>query len=709
MDVFDRLFGARSLRESLDAYSDVALAGLVVGIIGMMIVPLPTPMVDVLLTVNIAGAVTLLMVSLYIPRALEITAFPSILLITTLFRLGLNVSTTRLILLQADAGQVVEAFGNFVVQGNYVVGGVIFLIITVIQFIVIAKGAERVSEVAARFTLDAMPGKQMSIDADLRAGAFDLEEAQKRRAEVERESQLFGSMDGAMKFVKGDAIAGVVITTINIIAGLVIGILQQGMAAGEAATTYVLLTIGDGLVSQIPALLISVTAGIIVTRVSSEMEDAHLGQDIFSQVMNHPKAIVIAAGLLWALAVVPGLPTLPFVAIGGLAGFVGYGLLRSAGGGGAEMSDEEAEEVEQVEQEARQGAEQAKALIPAVTPLTVEVGEQLSEAMAGEREEWLRETIPTMRESLFYDLGVKIPAIRLRTDSRVVGPWDFQISIDEIPVDRGEYPEGELLANESPHGLEVFELEAEPTVHPVTRDEASWVAEGAAEMLEEAGYSTWDAAGYLVLRMTAALRDNAEEFVTIQQVQGMLDQLEAPYPALVEEVVPKLVGRPVLTEVLRRLADEGISLRYLPRILEILSDRAKAIKDPVRLTEEVRAGLSRHITDAYAGEDGSVIVYVIDREVEETLEGAIRSGEDGEYLALSPEVSREILEAVDEEISSDLEAGRRPVLLTNETVRRHLRKLVSLEIERCAVLAYRELEPAAQVQPLGKISAGAPT
>ncbi len=703
MDLFDRMFGDANLREGLDAYSDVALAALVVGIIGMMIVPLPTPMVDVLLTVNIAGAVTLLMVSLYIPRALEITAFPSMLLITTLFRLGLNVSTTRLILLQADAGRVVEAFGNFVVQGNYVVGGVIFLIITVIQFVVIAKGAERVSEVAARFTLDAMPGKQMSIDADLRAGAFDLEEAQERRAEVQRESQLFGSMDGAMKFVKGDAIAGIVITTINIIAGLVIGMLQQGMPASEAAATYVLLTIGDGLVSQIPALLISVTAGIIVTRVSSEMEDAHLGQDIFSQVMSHPKAICIAAGLLGVLAMVPGLPTIPFVAVGTIAGFIGYGLLRSGDDKDVEMTDEEAEEVEQVEQEAKQGAEQARALVPAVTPLTVDIGEELSQAIAGEREEWLRDMIPSMRESLFYDLGVKVPAVRLRTDAQVIGPTQFQISIDEVPVDQGEYPLGEVLANESPRGLELFELDAAPAEHPVTGDEAAWVADDAVDLVEEAGYSTWDGAGYLVLRMTAALKENAAEFVTIQNVQGMLDQLEGPYPALVEEVVPKLVGRPTLAKVLRRLADEGISLRNLPRILEVLSDRAKAVKDPVELTEEVRAGLSRHITDTYAGPDGSVVVYVVGREVEDTLEGAIRSGEDGEYLALSPDVSREILEAVDAEISRDLESGRRPVLLTNHTVRRHLRKLVSLEVDRCAVLAYQELEPAAQVQPLGKI------
>lgn len=706
MGIFDQFDPDRGFRDVLGRYSDIALAALVVGIVGMMLIPLPTPLLDILLTLNITLAVTLLMVSLYVPRALEIAAFPSILLITTLFRLGLNVSTTRLILLQADAGEVIDSFGHFVVQGNYVVGAVIFLIITIIQFVVIAKGSERVSEVAARFTLDAMPGKQMSIDADLRAGAFDLKEAQRRRAEVQRESQLFGSMDGAMKFVKGDAIAGIVITSINIIAGLIIGIVQHQMPAAEAAATYVLLTIGDGLVSQIPALLISVTAGIIVTRVSSEQEDAHLGRDIFSQVVSHPKAIAIAAGLLVVLAVIPGLPTAPFLAMGAFVGFVAYGLFSTESGGSARMTPEEREEVEQVEEEAKEGAEQAQALIPAVTPLTLEIGAAFSEAIEGEREEWLREMIPSMREGLFYELGVKLPAVRIRTDSGTLEPWGFSIRIDEVPVDSGEFPSGRVLVDESPQGLEIFELDVEPARHPVSREEASWVPAEESEMLEEAGYTTWDGAAYLLLRMTATLERHADEFVTIQQVQGMLDQLEGPYPALVQEVVPKLVDRAELTEILKRLAEEGISLRNLPKILQILADRAKSMDDPVRLTEEVRAGLSRYLTDKFAGPDGSVVVYVVDREIEETVEGAIRTGEDGSFLALPPEVSREILDAIDEEIGGDLDAGRTPILLTNQDVRRYVKKLASLETEECVVLSYEELEPAAQVQPLGKVTVG---
>ncbi|MFW5968314.1 MAG: FHIPEP family type III secretion protein, partial [Persicimonas sp.] len=508
------------IKRFLTDYSDLGLAILVVGIIAMMIVPLPTFLLDLLLTLNITIAVTLLMVSLYIPNALRISAFPSLLLITTLFRLGLNVSSTRLILLDADAGQVIDAFGEFVVQGNYVVGAVIFLILTLIQFIVVAKGSERVSEVAARFTLDAMPGKQMSIDADLRAGAFDLDEARRRRALVQKESQLYGAMDGAMKFVKGDAIAGIIITSINIVAGMIIGVLMGGMSAGEAASTYTLLTIGDGLVSQIPALLIATTSGIIVTRVSSEEDDVeHLGGDIFSQIVAQPKAIAIAAGLLTALALVPGLPTLPFVLMGGAVGFAGWGLLRAQQSPEAMLSEREAKEVETVEQEAKSGARQARAMIPAVTPLSLEIGEALSAEMDEEREAWLRETIPSMREGIFHELGVKVPGVRVRLGSKRCAAREFSVSIDEVPVVTEEVPPARVLVNEAPEGLSVFEIEATAAVHPVTGRQAAWIDASEREAVEAAGYSTWDLAGYLLLHLTGALQDNAREFVGLQQVQ----------------------------------------------------------------------------------------------------------------------------------------------------------------------------------------------
>ncbi len=697
---------AGQIRQVLDRYSDIILAALVIGIIAMMIVPLPTILLDMLLTLNITLAVTLLMVSLYIPSALKIAAFPSILLITTLFRLALNISSTRLILLQADAGEVIDSFGHFVVQGNYVVGAVIFLILTLIQFLVIAKGSERVSEVAARFTLDALPGKQMSIDADLRAGAFDLDEARRRRALVQKESQLYGAMDGAMKFVKGDAIAGIIITSINIVAGIIIGVAQIGMSAGDAAQTYTLLTIGDGLVSQIPALLIATTAGIIVTRVASEDEGSHLGADIFSQILAQPKALAIAAGLLGVLAVVPGLPFVPFMLLAAIVGTVAFGVMKADKTGRPNLAMEDEEAVEEIEREAEEGARQARAMIPAVTPLTLELGEGLSAAIEGDRARWLRETIPSMREGVFFELGVKVPGVRVRMSSEVCQSDELLIGLDEVPVARAAVPIGHRLVNDSPRELEVFDVEGQEAIHPVTGADAAWVANDSRQLIEDAGYATWDEAEYVVLKMTAALKENAHRFVTLQSVRGMLDQLEGPYPAAVQEVVPKLLGLQEITEILRRLAEEGISLRNLPKILEILADQARIEKNPVKLTESVRVGLSTYITHKFSGGDGSVLVYLVEREIEDTIQGAVQMTEKGSFLTLSPDITREILDAVRGEIAGDIEGGRIPILLTDQKVRRYLKRLMAVEFPDVTVLAYQELDPALTIQPLGRIQIG---
>jgi len=694
-----------TIQTFLTKNSDLALAFLVIAIIGMMIVPLPSFLLDMLLTLNITIAVTLLMVSLYVPGAIQISTFPSLLLVTTLFRLALNVSSTRLILLYADAGEVISSFGNFVVQGNYVVGAVIFLILTLIQFLVIAKGSERVSEVAARFTLDAMPGKQMSIDADLRAGAFDLDEARRRRALVQKESKLYGAMDGAMKFVKGDAIAGIIMTSINIIAGMIVGIVMMEMPVAEAAATYTLLTIGDGLVSQIPALLISTAAGIIVTRVGGGDEDGHLGGDIFEQLVAQPKAIAIAGVMLGLLAIIPGLPTVPFLLMATVVGLAAWGLMRANPLEDDALTQEQAEQVEAVEEEAKSGARQARAMIPALTPLALDIGSALATEIAGEREEWLRAMVPSMREGVFHELGVKVPGVRVRTGARDCGARQFMISVDEVPVDSGEIPQGRALVNEAPESLAVFEIDAQPTRHPVTGQPAAWIDRADCQTVESAGYSTWDAAAYMLLRLTAALKDNASDFVGLQQVQQMLDQLEGPYPASIQEVIPKLIALPELTNILRRLAEEGISLRNLPRILEVLAERAQNIKDPVDLTEEVRAGLSRYITHKYAGNDGTVVVYVVDRDVEEMISKAIRKSAQGSFLALAPMHTQQILAGLREQLEGDVAAGRAPIVLTDQGVRRYLRKLVSLEMPQVIVLSYQELDPALRIQPIGRIEA----
>lgn len=683
----------------ISKYSDLVLAMVVVGMVGMLIVPLPTFILDLLLTLNIATAVTLLMVSLYIPSAVKLASFPTILLLTTLFRLALNVSSTRLILLQADAGEVIEAFGNFVVQGNYVVGGVIFLILTIIQFLVIAKGSERVSEVGARFTLDAMPGKQMSIDADLRAGAFDLTEARRRRAAVQRESQLYGAMDGAMKFVKGDAIAGIIMTGVNIIAGMVVGIMQLEMSAGDAAKTYTLLTIGDGLVSQIPALLISLTAGIIVTRVAGD-EETNLGKDIFGQIMSYPKALAIAAGLLFAFAIIPGLPTVPFVLLGSGLAAIAYRLM----GRGGNKATEVEQVAQEVKEEAREQAAQVQVLFPSVMPMSIDLGSELVKSLSEERIQWLKDTIGSMREGVFFETGVKVPNVRVRTDGRNVREWGIGVSIEEIPVESVEFPQGKVFVAERPEALTALGLEVEATTHPMTRRPASWVKAEDASVVEGGGFKVWDGAGYALIRLTASAKANVSRFIGVQETQAMLEQLEGPFPATVQEVVPRQVSLQQLTEVLKRLAEEGISIRNLRGILEILADRARGETDPIVLTERVREGLSRFITHQVARPDGSVVAYLVDRELEDIVSGAVRHAPDGSYLALPPDVTREILAAVRRCVQSDIEKGKTPVLLADQSVRRYIKRLVSLEFPECMVLGFQELDPAHKIQPLGRVA-----
>lgn len=685
-------------RAVIARYSDLVLAVVVVGMVGMLIVPLPTFLLDLLLTLNIATAVTLLMVSLYIPSAVRLASFPTILLLTTLFRLALNVSSTRLILLHADAGEVIAAFGNFVVQGNYVVGGVIFLILTIIQFLVIAKGSERVSEVGARFTLDAMPGKQMAIDADLRAGAFDLAEARRRRGAVQRESQLYGAMDGAMKFVKGDAIAGIIMTAINIIAGIVIGVMQLDMSAGDAARTYTLLTIGDGLVSQIPALLISLTAGIIVTRVAGD-EDSNLGSDIFGQIVEYPKALAIAAGLLFVFAIIPGLPTFPFVALGSALGVLAYRLM----GRGTDSTGHE-QEMEEVREEAREQAAQVQVLFPSVMPLSVDFGSGLSPMVDDARLAWLRDMIPSMREGVFFETGVKVPNVRIRTDVRNIRARDISISIDEVPVETVEIPEGKVFVAERPDALQRLGIEVHATTHPMTKRPASWVSDADIEAVEKAGFKVWDAAGYALIRLTAVAKTNVARFLGVQETQALLEQLEGPFPATVQEVVPRQLTLHQLADVLRRLAEEGVSIRNMRGILEIIVDRARGETDPIVLTERVREGLSRFITHQVARPDGSVVAYLVDRELEDVVAGAIRHAPDGSYLALPPDVTRDILSAVRRCVQTDVEQGRTPVLLADQSVRRYVKRLVSLEFPECLVLGFQELDPAYKIQPLGRIS-----
>ncbi len=705
------------LRQTIGRFSDLMLAGLVMLIVSMLIIPLPPFLLDIFIVINISISVLLLLLAMYIPNALHLASFPSLLLVTTLFRLALNVSSTRLILLTAKAGEVIKAFGNFVVQGNLVVGIVIFLILTIIQFLVITKGAERVAEVAARFTLDAMPGKQMSIDADLRAGAFDMDEARRKRNDLNRESQLFGSMDGAMKFVKGDSIAGLIITAINIVAGIIIGTTMLDMQAAEALQVFAILTVGDGLVSQIPALLISITSGLIVTRVASEDADNHLGKDISLQLLAQPRAFMIATAMLTIFGLVPGLPMVPFLFCAALVGAVGYGLNRTkrlkAEGrlqqidDGSPPSDEEVQEQRQKRIQAQRMQEgQSQQMLPVVTPIALEVAADLIPLVedSGEGSKFLGEMIPMMRDGLFYELGVRFPGIRVRGNESDMPPGSYLIMINEIPLVMGTVSQDKVLVNDTVERLRLLNIEGEPATNPANGNECAWIDAQFQDVAEQAGLTTWDAAGYIVLHLSSVLRKNGAEFVGIQETMNMLEQLEQAFPALVKETVPKVVSPFQLTDILRRLIEEEISIRDLRSILQALAEWGQVEHDTVMLTEYVRAALKRYISHKYTRGQNTLIVYLLDPQIEETVRSSIQHTSSGSYLALEPEITQEILSAVRTEVGSLPPTAQNPVILTTMEIRRYFRKLVELEFPHLAVLSYQELSPDMNIQPIARIS-----
>ncbi|MFH2008078.1 MAG: type III secretion system export apparatus subunit SctV [bacterium] len=692
-------------------YSDLALAGLVVSIIAMMIVPMPTWLLDILLATNISMAVILLLVSIYVTQPIRIATFPAILLITTLFRLGLNVSSTRLILLQADAGEVIQSFGHFVVAGNIVVGVIVFLILTLIQFVVIAKGSERVAEVAARFTLDAMPGKQMSIDADLRAGTIDQAEARQRRAALERESQLYGSMDGAMKFVKGDAIAGIAITVINIVGGLIVGIYQLNMSASEAVHTYSLLTIGDGLVSQIPALIISTSAGMVITRVASEDNETHLGQEIGAQLLNQPKAIAIAAVLMLLLALVPGLPWFPFLVLGSLCGLAAYGLLRRA----ARERRARAERGPPGELRAlavagdrgtrRRGDPGAWVL---VRPILVEVSPELTPMLtdAQGRVRLAEAFAPEIRDRLFRALGVPLPEIQVQLETPSLPASGYRILLKEVVLGEGELKSDRVLALATPPFLKGLGIEAEPAELSGLEGRASWAARADVAKARTASVDVALDDEILARHLEALLRRYAYEFVTIQETRGLLDALQASHPQLVEELVPKPVPVPVLAEVLRRLVEEGVNVRHLADILPALAGRVNTEKDAARLADHCRLALRRQITQQFTGDDGSLAAVVLDPEVEQVLLEAIQSGDGGSYLALEPSLSREIVAAARAAVRPAQASGELPVVLASMETRRFVRGLLEAELPGVTVLSYQELAPDLEIRPVARVELG---
>lgn len=676
--------------------ADVILVVAVAAMVGLMIVPLPTFLLDIFLTVNITVALVVLMVSVYVKEGPQIASYPTLLLITTLYRLALDISTTRLILLQADAGNVVYSFGNFVVQGNFVVGAVIFLIITLVQFLVITKGSERVAEVAARFTLDAMPGKQMSIDADLRAGTINFEQARKRRDGLARESQFYGAMDGAMKFVKGDAIAGIIIVLINIIAGLIIGVMQLGMTVGEAVEVYSILTIGSGLVSQIPALLISISAGLVTTRVASEWEDSNLGKDAARQLLSQPKAIVIASGLLAILAITPGLPFIPFMLLATATGAIGYNLIQNAKN---QADDDE-------DQDALDAAKEPE--IRPTAALALQVGSELERVVdpstpEGER---FRELLVQVWHALYLETGVIFPPAQVVVQ-QTLAPNAYQIWVHEVPLISGEIRADRVLVSGGADNAMLYGIRGDETANPATGRPALWVDPAQREIALTAGLESWDPGETLIMHLTHFLRNHAREFLGPQEVQWMTDKLRQMYPTLVEEVTPKPVSLQTLTQVLRRLAAEKVSIRDLKMIFEALAASGQTDSDPVRLTERVRYALRRRICYSLSSGKPLLHVYQLSDELEDAFRDSIRESSAGSYLAMDEATIRAFSDAAQRLFGNLPATAQTPVLLTAEDVRPFVHQLLVHQVPEAAVLSYDQLASDINVVPLGMLEAGA--
>ena len=680
--------------------SDIVLAVAIVAIIFMIVLPLPTLLVDTLIAANMTMGIVLLMIAVYIPTPLSFSAFPSVLLITTLFRLALAITTTRLILLDADAGEIVAAFGNFVVAGNFAVGAVIFLIITIVQFLVITKGAERVAEVSARFSLDAMPGKQMSIDGDMRAGVIDMDEARRRRGIVEKESQLYGSMDGAMKFVKGDAIAGLIITVVNIIGGISIGVMQKGMSTGEALETYSILTIGDGLVQQIPALLISITAGIIVTRVTTD-ESEDLGSDIGRQVLSQPKAMSIAGVLMFAFAAVPGFPTLVFGTLGTVLAGMGLLLMKMA-----EQSDDPGGSPVPAMASARDSAADAAKKrmgspeeFSMTVPLMIDVSEDLEGVIEADK---LNEALIEVRRALYVDLGVPFPGINLRFNAGLPS-GHYQILIHETPMASGQLRKGFLLSREDAGNLDMLGLAYEQSDRFLPGIDSLWVVESKQAVMEKAGLAFLSSPQILTYHLSHLLKKYAEDFLGIQETRYLLSQMEGDFGELVKEV-QRVLPIQKITEIFQRLVSEEISIRNLREILESLVEWGQKEKDTVLLCEYIRGALKRYISYKHSSGQNILPAYLLNPDLEETIRNGIRQTSAGSYLALEPDVTQAFVQAVRDSVGDLSRSRSRPVMVVSMDIRRYVRKLIEMELYELPVLSYQELTQEITVQPLDRIS-----
>ena len=672
-------------------FGDIIAAIAVIAIVLLIIIPIPTLLMDLLLTINISLSLIILIISMYVKEPLQFSIFPSLLLITTLFRLSLNISSTRLILSNADAGRVIEAFGSFVIGRNVIVGILIYLIIMVIQFIVITKGAERVAEVSARFTLDAMPGKQMAIDADLNSGLISEAEAKERRKKIQREADFYGAMDGASKFVKGDAIAGIIITIINITAGFIIGVLQKGMDIAESASIYTNLTVGDGLVSQIPALLISTATGIIVTRAASE---SNMGYDMTKQLFSQPRALYIASGVLFILAFT-GLPALPNIMLSGLLLFMAYNLDKTM----KEAEKQEEAKYQDNDADEFRKPENVMSLLQ-VDPIELEFGYGILPLVDANQGGDLLDRLVMIRRQCALDLGIVVPIIRLR-DNIQLKPNEYVIKIKGTDVASGEIMFDNYLAMDP--GTAEGDLEGIKTFEPAFGLPAIWISEGQREKAEMMGYTVVDPPSIIATHLTEVIKSHAAELLGRQEVQKLLDNLKESYPALIDEVLPKILSLGEIHKVLTNLLRENISIRDLVTIMETLADYGVLTKDTDVLTEYVRQSLSRSITKRFInGKKARVIT--LGQELEQTIMDSIQQTEYGSYISMDPSITQTIAKNLMKEIQKFISMGEQPLILTSPSVRMYFRRIAEGVSPGLVVLSYNEIDPSIEVQAIGMVN-----
>jgi len=685
--------GAITLKNNFDIYVGVAI----VGVLSLLIIPLPPLVLDLFLAANLTIALAILMVCLYTTQPLDFSVFPSVILVTTLYRLALNIASTRLILLHGNegteaAGTVIKAFGQFVVGGNYVVGAVMFLILVVINFMVITKGAGRVAEVSARFTLDAMPGKQMAIDADLSSGLITEQEARERRKRIAREADFYGAMDGASKFVSGDAIAAIIIMLINIFGGLIIGVFQQGMPLVNALQNYTLLTVGEGLVAQIPAIIISTAAGILVTRSADEQ---NFGYELSGQIFNYPTALYLVSSILFTMGLIPGLPHFAFFLLSGVAFLVAQtGKRRSLRRAQEEMLTKETA--------VEEGGEPTTTVRP-LEMLELEVGYALVPLVDAAQQGELLERIKGLRKQFAQKYGFVVPPIHIH-DNLQLKPTEYNILIRGARIGGGDLSGGFLAMD---GGSVIEEIPGTRTTEPVFGLPAVWIRPEDRERAQIAGYTVVDNTTILATHLSEVIRRHAHELVGRQELQQLLDNLAATAPKVVEDLIPGILNLGTVLRVVKNLLKEGVSIRDLRGILETLADYGSVTKDPEMLTEFVRQALARTIVDPLKRDDDTLLVMTLAPDVEEAITDSVQFSEQGSYLAIEPTVAQRILAAIRNLAESFDRYGSVPVLLASPNVRRHVKKLTERFLPTLTVLSHNEIPQNVKIQAVGVVQVDA--